>query len=430
MISDKMMNNKLRNLLIELDEICNNNGIRYFLFEDTLVSALRHKKLPKSNKALTIAIYAKDVEKLVFAVDNNKNRAIESLLSNPEFPGFYLKYIDVNSTLYDVSDKYIKYKYYSIGINICVLYNNVGNKGLIQRVKHRIFGKWAKVVKRKKRSIKVKLFMTIMSLLNIKKTFQSLLMCKHVSNGLFVFLTDGKCVNLDSSQFGDGKQLIVDNYSFYVPEKSLDIALKIYDNNLLRKFPQNVIKKSELVSFSVSGAQFFETVNKNVNLKRCAKLYNRFRLWEKIKFKPVWNKRKEFYDYYYLSLDRFYYYQHLVVERKEEILEFYSQKNYEILYGMLRDYIKCLLKYNKREKGLYFDKEIYVIAIKTQLNHIRISEEIDTIVDEKSRLLINNIFYVPWQHLQPIEMLMKGDVANKEEMERLRLDIVEEIMKD
>ncbi len=120
---------KILELLKEIDVICRKNKITYFLSPYFTLCAVTGRPFPMN--PATGAIYMKtgDMERFknAFEEEPEPRRALESMDNNKRFPGFHLRYINKDTFLYKLDD-YGKYQYPGIAVNIMPLQCEYGPK--------------------------------------------------------------------------------------------------------------------------------------------------------------------------------------------------------------------------------------------------------------------------------------------------------------
>ena len=120
---------KILELLKEIDIICRKNKITYFLSPYFTLCAATGRPFPMN--PATGAIYMKtgDMERFknVFEEEPELRRALESMDNNKRFPGFHLRYIDKDTLLYRL-DEYGKYQHPGLAVNILPLQCEYGPK--------------------------------------------------------------------------------------------------------------------------------------------------------------------------------------------------------------------------------------------------------------------------------------------------------------
>ena len=139
---------KVLELLKEIDTICKKNKITYFLSPYLTLCAVTKRPFPMNPASSDIYMKTGDMERFrnVLEEEPELRRALESMENNSRFPGFYLRYVD-KDTLYYKMNEYGKYRHPGIGINILPLQCEYGPKGkyLWNRMREdgwkRIYGK-------------------------------------------------------------------------------------------------------------------------------------------------------------------------------------------------------------------------------------------------------------------------------------------------
>lgn len=145
------MNNKqidiLKELLFEIDEICQNNGLKYTLTGELGKYIIENKAFPDSFNHIAIAMPFGDVEKLIEIVndgENYSNRKIEYILNNEYATcayavGLDIRYYSLDTTFIDFRDFDI-HKNHGFFINIePIVKERGGKKGKLLRICMRIW---------------------------------------------------------------------------------------------------------------------------------------------------------------------------------------------------------------------------------------------------------------------------------------------------
>ncbi len=101
-------------LLSEIDKICQDNDIKYGLY-NTSINALMESKLPTAK--IKVIMSVQDFDKFVTLMQkcDRPDRSFECLKTNPLYQSFSAKYFDLNSTRINLLDPYSK-----IDAGICV----------------------------------------------------------------------------------------------------------------------------------------------------------------------------------------------------------------------------------------------------------------------------------------------------------------------
>ena len=92
---------KLFDLLTDLDDICTREGIRYYLCEETALAAQVRGNFFKSCLQASVAMTPQDALRFAAAVKKAKrpDRAADSMLNNKHYPNFTMLYSDPNTMM-------------------------------------------------------------------------------------------------------------------------------------------------------------------------------------------------------------------------------------------------------------------------------------------------------------------------------------------
>lgn len=113
---------KVLELLKEIDIICRKNKITYFLSPYLTLCAVTERPFPLNPEAGVIYMKTGDMERFknVFEEEPVLRRALESMDSYKYFPGFYLRYTDKDTLFYKMDD-YGKFQYPGMAVRILPL---------------------------------------------------------------------------------------------------------------------------------------------------------------------------------------------------------------------------------------------------------------------------------------------------------------------
>lgn len=120
---------KILELLKEIDTICRKNNITYYLSPYFTLCAVTGRPFPMNPASGAIYMKTGDMEKFknVFEEEPELRRALESMDNNKHFPGFHLRYTDKDTLFYKMDD-YGKYHYPGMAVNILPLQCEYGPK--------------------------------------------------------------------------------------------------------------------------------------------------------------------------------------------------------------------------------------------------------------------------------------------------------------
>lgn len=120
---------KILELLKEIDIICKKNKIPYFLSPYLTFCAVMKRPFPQNPSAGVVYMKTGDMERFknIFEEEPELRRTLESMENNSRFPGFFLRYTDKDTLLYRM-DEYGKYRYPGISVTILPLQCEYGPK--------------------------------------------------------------------------------------------------------------------------------------------------------------------------------------------------------------------------------------------------------------------------------------------------------------
>lgn len=106
-------------LLTEIDGICQRHKITYYLSPRLTHCAVTTHALPQDPLCGLVLMRTSDMERFAqaFAMEKPKARVLESMRENPRFPGFYLRYTDVNTLCFSMKNGK-NYRFPGMGIDI------------------------------------------------------------------------------------------------------------------------------------------------------------------------------------------------------------------------------------------------------------------------------------------------------------------------
>lgn len=113
---------KICQLLKEIKEICETEGIRYYLGGWTALTAYCQGSCNEDMLLGHVMIHAEDAGRMINAIERRKpaNRTLDHLKKNPEFPGFFLRYTAEDTTAFE-KYHYKGFLHHGISVHICFL---------------------------------------------------------------------------------------------------------------------------------------------------------------------------------------------------------------------------------------------------------------------------------------------------------------------
>lgn len=410
----------LAELLQEIDNICMENNIQYFLYGKTAAFAKRSGGFEGDAYSASVAMTEKDCYKFIkcFEKLNCKDRYLESMLNSKNFPRVVLRYGNSNTLDFDV-ESWGRYKNQGIHVDIEILRKAETNK--YSKFLHRFLEIGWETVQNRKRFSKKKyaaaLFVGFISHLVGKQRF---------SRWLFHVL-----VNPDRK--GNGTQYFVKNYwgkrkyySKYWFDKAVRIKFEDNECNICwvpEQYLKNVfgpLWKTKNIStpppnpavrlFDVKlpFKDYMDTIYQgDINPGRIWKIRNKY-IKRNSHIPPLNTQMSDNWQKLFMAGDRYNmweYYQ----PKKLYLKELYRSGNIKVLAKVLKPYENLLKQYSKQKMAFCFDKEIFEML---EYSMIKLGK-IGTF--QKIAKL------VPKRHMKEIQLVdYNGNVIEKEQVKGMR----------
>ncbi len=116
-------------LLKEIDMICRKNKIPYYLSPQLTLCAVTGQPFPQNPLCGVVLMKTGDMERfrIAFEERSRDRRALESMKNNKHFPGFYLRYENMDTLCYRL-DQGQNFKYPGIGVDILPLRGKIPSR--------------------------------------------------------------------------------------------------------------------------------------------------------------------------------------------------------------------------------------------------------------------------------------------------------------
>lgn len=356
------------NLLVDIDRICTEHSLSYFLGKDTALCALRWGKFPENCRQASVFMPANDYMRLEELLTNHPiaNRSIESIKNNPSFPYLFMRFIDTRTTYISLCSAQLEKKP-GIHINICKLqpYTRHSRLGLALV---RSFGavRYANALNtrpKKMHPINETRVRIIDKLgpraavwvyerpLTKSESYSKVYVQCHYKNNLY----------FDRSLFESKTQISLEGYSFPIPQdyqkymsimhgrrwSSRNISFKKQGTNV---FIDADSPYSEYIPLIHQNA---EKINRVIETR--IERTNLLRLRHSAR-RPLDHAQR----YYYRAVDRVKM-EDLYLPQKERLLELYAEGDFEQLAYRMLEYQTTSEKYSQWSMGFAFDKDLYII---------------------------------------------------------------------
>ena len=355
---------KLLQLLTDLDEICQRENIRYYLCEETahgaVVQNAFHPMCCQANVAMTV----EDMRKFMAAVEkeDRADRTVDSMLTNKTYPDFTVRYCDLGTTMIHMPFS-PKGALPCIGVTIYpIRYKNAA--GMKRYKLTRKF--WECSVKTSTGSFVKK------AVVFACRAVCAVLGRGNVSRWLFnqwckIFAGKAKTFAVGVSKYVFSKSCLKQPQSVVLEGKAFPIFADVEDylnkryncHDFREKKPHYEKETMQLlVSCCVPYEKYLQRAQElGIDFKAVYKNYSKY---EKL-HQTVSGENKTISKYYAIvdrTQKRFEMYERYMPIKKL-LVQLYQQERYEELNTILMPYRKALRACQKKGLGLCFDKEIF-----------------------------------------------------------------------
>lgn len=357
---------KLLELLIEIDEICRKNGIKYCLDTQLAVDAVLNHEMTNEYIDGRIVMDGVNAKKFIncFNKSHKPNRVVESLLNNKSFPSYTLKYTNTDTSYFDsrICNRYLNN---GICIDINILREPIASPNFLDKALSKLpfVNSLSEYTPNEFSPIDDEVFYD-KNLMNFKN-----ILAFDVSKEKNAMVTmqnsrflDKKVIPVEKSIFVDTTEDILCGHKFYVP-KDINNLLKFYNkdtHNLFTLGQKN--SRFQIVNLNANCLEVYNLINEhNINLKNLND-------WTKLeqdyvkKIKLLKKDKNRYFDIVWRSYDKFTL-MDIYLEKKEEIVKLYKDGNYKVLEEELIPYKSKMIENYKNNLPLIFDKDIFNIMI-------------------------------------------------------------------
>lgn len=389
------------NLLKEIDKVCVENKIDYYLLGDMALSLYRDNAIITNG---TIGIHGKDAKRFIDALQNSISggRIIETPVNNPNLPSLNIRYCDLNTLDCNLSN-YKSYLGNCLHINIKIITGKEKNdiKSKIKRklaafyVTSNATSTSGKSVKYKVVREGIRIIRHIFGWKNTSKLAFSYFLSSYSEKSDFVKIDKKRYAR---EVFDKPLEKNLDNLRCSFPTKIEEYLSDTYANWQEKNIVDDGPSAYRAMSAQISWDEFRKKMDDYgfrqyyVELKK----YRR----ENLKFGIYNRKVNGYYALLERTNDRFLLYTQYK-DKKDEIISLHQQKNFEELREILDPFVQALEKNYKKKLGLCFDKDIFNITMDLYAHDGQKAKA------DKLRKL------VPAEHWEPIRLKnYKGEYIN------------------
>lgn len=419
-----MVKTEILSLLSEIKNIFDENGIAYCISGELAYLVYRNQPVPDDFTDASIIIHASDVNKVIGLLDGREYRKVESLKNNRMFPGYYLRYMNTDTTLLNNEDKSFHYKSNSLGVDIEILCGRkpAGTTGKVFRALKLLWIRKNRAYYLKKNrttTFKKKVVLTISNM------FFNCLGSQRVMKKLFNKWTslgssetkqmelarnNGQMIKLDRNLFSDRTTETIDGEEF-AAASDLKEFIKNYFKGDFRFRPRS----QEICSVSVPWEHYQKVLREQqINPVQSRKEQLEYSEWKVNTYEPARAERTYYYNVLFASGERMNFHRLYNKDLRLEITELYNNENYEQVMLKLNEYIKAVKSYVTKKIGLCFDRQMFLIAVHMML--IEIEQDSDSVEQyrKEAAKVLKVITDMPYQYFDSIENVFFGSRENTE----------------
>lgn len=347
---------KLIDMLIHFHNVCESNGIQYYLISNQLLYAAQNN--PIHGYEVEIAMFNSDWINLQHVIESMEDIEIERVTDGGKMPGCYFRYIDKNTLMLDL-DYYGVYAKPAIGLNIYIIHSDRIKTKILSRVERimsyqaaypdqfgsKVFNSLTRVIGRKRFAKWLE---------NLEVTVRA----KSKSGDTVLKEAYGKKCSFPAGFWSTRTEVTFMGHSFYTVSRYQEYLKKRYGANWHEIDPENARQTYRcMFSDCLPYKDYMETIEKEKLLtsdffkrnKRFQKGYERFKGmlreenigWDKTMFAA--GERFRLWEKY--------------MPMKKQVEHLFSEQRYDEAELILKDYIGVLEKYTDIGIVICFDEE-------------------------------------------------------------------------
>lgn len=360
---------KLFDLLTDLDDICTREGIRYYLCEETALAAQVRGNFFKSCLQASVAMTPQDALRFAAAVKKAKrpDRATDSMLNNKHYPNFTMLYSDPNTMMIRLP-LHKEAKKPCVGVTIQMIRHQPKRFGAIGNY----ITKFWKVCCKPAATVGGTFHHTVVAICNgMQRIFGTLL--------------SGTLFRLWGAMYGAGnhsKRISICSDTFQYPAGLVSSTSKVsfegrefttfgniaqyltvrYGEQYATKTPKfTTASPTLLASANISYDTYVQRLNKEMDMDAVNRTQDEYNKLQKT-ISSYNRKIERYYAIVARTEKRFALYEQYM-PMKEELLKLDQEGRYEELNELLHPYCSALHTFYKKKLGLCFDKEIFDITM-------------------------------------------------------------------
>lgn len=359
-------------LLREIDAICKKNKITYYISPRLTLCAVNGLEFPKSPTAGRILMKVSDMERFrqVFEADPPGRRFLESMRNNKYFPGFYLRYTNMDTLCYRLNEGR-NFRHPGLGVDILPLRGKTrsGKRHKLNRILEtgwqQLSDNYTKTEKAGGKARFCKALVRIMCLGSRRylgrKLYEEFSRSQDVPDTTeYIYRVNEDTVHyFDAEMFGDTGEVMLEGESFPVPKETEAYLTKIYGEDYGQISTDKYVPGSSMiVSALVSYEDYFSEIGSPQKFLKARRKKHKAerRLQKKREYLSwCWEYAKFCGDRRNLSLR--------YLKEKDYIRNLYENGDCMRLETVFRPYTRMMRRSLKENEVYIADQEIFEIYL-------------------------------------------------------------------
>ncbi len=370
----KTINNVLLTLLTEIDTVCRENGLHYFLTGQTALEAYRSGQFETSSKVVDILMTLPDIKELIAVIEaqGKADRAFESLYNNDHFREFQFRYVatdTLNLSLHSdlTSEKpgiYIRIRALKVDVHT-PLSKAMTLQKKAWRFYYRDYPNTSRISGEKKIGKRMSNFWVGHThdgyrkrmIRGIEKTQKNV----SLDDELYIRgLRRNRPIIFPQGLFAESQEVELEGHKFFIPKDAELFFEVLYGENWTeRTFKPSEVTQNRIVDANFPYAEYFAYLKANgltTDISEELAAENKARA----ELKPLDKRLTRNWRIVQRTGARFNLWKQYVPQ-KAYIQDLYENEKWEELGEVLADYDIAARKYRKFDLGLCFDEDIFRI---------------------------------------------------------------------
>lgn len=357
-------------MLQEIDEICRQNKIEYFLSPRLTLCAVEEQPFPQNPMFGVVLMKTAEMERFRKAVeeDPRERRALESMKSHKWFSGFYLRYTNTDTLCLNM-DNTRDYAFPGIGVSIFPLRSPVASASANRRFS-RAENAWTELchinyAERNFKSRANRTLMRLQCLVNGRQRQASHLYDRFIrlhqqpGTDKYILKRRKQTTIYQADIFAKSKSVTLEGVELQVPAKTVEYLTASYGSNYKNiTDPRYVTPIALAVSARVSYTQFWKEAGDFEKYSK-ERMRNARKLARSRRHKEYFNECWDYVEFCGERMNMGVKYE----KQKDYIKNLYKNEDYMTLEKVFRPYFKMMQKSLQKNELFAEDEEILDIYI-------------------------------------------------------------------